>query len=54
MNSIDTLAGGDVIKWNHVVRLPMQDVLIKMLMNQQQHQYEKKMAEIMERKAKRK
>jgi hypothetical protein len=54
MNSIDTLAGGDLIKWNQVVRLPMQDVLIKMLMNQQQHQYEKKMADIMERKSKRK
>lgn len=54
MNSIDALAGGDLIKWNQVVRLPMQDVLIKMLMNQQQYRYDRKLAEIQERKNRRK
>jgi hypothetical protein len=46
-NSIDALAGGDITKWEAVVRLPMSDVVLKLKMNQQQHRYEKKYHQIM-------
>jgi hypothetical protein len=46
-NSIDALAGGDITKWEAVVRLPMSDVVLKLKMNQQQYRYEKKYHEIM-------
>lgn len=46
-NSIDALAGGDITKWEAVVRLPMSDVVLKLKMNQQQYRYEKKYHDIM-------
>lgn len=49
-NSIDTLAGGDITKWSQVVMLPMSDVILKLMMNQQQYRYEKKYHEILSKK----
>lgn len=49
-NSIDTLAGGDITKWGKVVMLPMSDVMLKLMMNQQQYRYQKKYNEIMSKK----
>jgi hypothetical protein len=49
-NSIDALAGGDITKWEEVVRLPMSDVVLKMKMNQQQYSYDKKYHEIINKK----
>ena len=51
MNSIDSMAGGDFTEWNKVLKQPMQNVILKMKMNNQQHKYNTKMAEIMKNKA---
>lgn len=49
-NSIDALAGGDITKWNEVVMLPMSDVMLKLMMNEQKYRYEKKYHDIISRK----
>lgn len=49
-NSIDSLAGGDITKWNQVVMLPMADVVLKLKINNQQSRYEKKYHEIISKK----
>lgn len=36
-NTIDSLAGGDILKWGEVMKLVYNEVFLKLCMNKQQH-----------------
>lgn len=41
INIVDSLAGGDILKWNDIQELPYFDVFIKMLMIQEKNKIER-------------
>lgn len=36
-NTIDSLAGGDVLKWGEIMKITYNDIFLKLCMNKQQH-----------------
>jgi len=52
LNTIDSMAGSDITRWEQVTRLPMADVVMKMKMNHQQARFDRKYTEIMQKKHK--
>lgn len=46
INTVDSLAGGDVLKWNDVLNLPYEMVFLKQLRNKTQEAYSKKYQEL--------
>jgi len=46
MLSIDTLANFDITKWNEVLTQSYDRILIKLLMNRERMEYQKRYAEV--------
>jgi len=46
MLSIDTLAGFDITKWNQVLTQSYDRTIIKLLMNRERIEYQKRYAEV--------
>ncbi|MBE9662014.1 hypothetical protein [Mucilaginibacter myungsuensis] len=47
INTINSLAGGDVTKWDTVLNLPYHTVLTKLLLNKTEAAYQKRYGELM-------
>lgn len=52
MNTIDQLAGGDILKWNEVMKLPYQDVFDKQMMMIKHSAFDKRYSEVLRNKSK--
>ena len=48
MNTVNSLAGGDVLKWELVKQLPYEMYLTKLLMNKTESEYQKKYSKLLE------
>jgi hypothetical protein len=46
-NTINTLAGGDLLKWDEVMNLPYEKVFLKRLMNKTDAEFQKKYQDLM-------
>ena len=46
INTVNTLAGGDVLKWQSIMNLPYETVYLKMLLNKEQAAFNKKYQEL--------
>lgn len=49
-NTVNVLAGGDVLKWTSILNLPYEMVYLKMLLNKTEQGYNKKWHELNEKK----
>lgn len=49
MNTVDALAGGDILKWESIQQLPYEKVYVKLLMNKTSADYQEKYHEIIRR-----
>ena len=47
INTINSLAGGDITKWNKISNMPYERVLTKLLLNKTEAEYQKKYSELM-------
>jgi hypothetical protein len=48
INTINSLAGGDITKWNEVLNMPYERVLTKLLLNKAEAEYQKKYSELLQ------
>ncbi|WP_143014197.1 hypothetical protein [Mucilaginibacter pineti] len=46
INTINSLAGGDITKWDAVMNMPYERILTKLLLNKTEAEYQKKYMEI--------
>ncbi len=46
LNDLETLSGGDVLKWNDVKAIKYSDFLMKMMMNKDAREFNKRLQEI--------
>jgi hypothetical protein len=46
INTINSLAGGDITKWDTVMNMPYERVLTKLLLNKTEAEYQRKYREI--------
>lgn len=49
-NTVDSLAGGDILKWNQIEELPYYQVFTKLYLDKVRNKVEKKYSEIMRHK----
>jgi hypothetical protein len=49
INTINSLAGGDVCKWAQVLNLPYERVLTKLLLNKTEAEYQKRYSALLEK-----
>ncbi|WP_165304989.1 hypothetical protein [Pedobacter sp. SYP-B3415] len=50
LNSVDVLAGGDIARWNDIMRMRYEKVFVKLMMNKDLVNYQERYAEIMRKK----
>lgn len=50
-NAVNSLAGGDVLRWDSVMMLPYDQFFLKQYMNKVEAAYQKKYQELMEKQA---
>ena len=48
VNTVNSLAGGDVTKWAQILNLPYAVILTKLLLNQTEANYQKRYHELMQ------
>ena len=48
MNAVNSLAGGDVLKWDLVLAMPYERYLTKLLLNKTESEYQKKYSKLMQ------
>lgn len=53
-NTIDALAGGDVLKWEEICLMPYQVVFMKLRMNKQKVLFQRNLRKVLENKQKKK
>jgi hypothetical protein len=46
INTINSLAGGDITKWDTILNMPYERVLTKLLLNKTEAEYQKKYMEL--------
>jgi hypothetical protein len=46
INTVNSLAGGDITKWNHILAMPYERILTKLLLNKTEAEYQKRYAEL--------
>ncbi|MDN3582762.1 hypothetical protein [Mucilaginibacter flavus] len=46
INTINSLAGGDITKWDTILNMPYERVLTKLLLNKTEAEYQKKYMEM--------
>jgi hypothetical protein len=51
-NTLETLSGGDILKWNQIMEIPYSDVFTKLLMNKTNNDLQEEMNQIKELKNK--
>lgn len=52
VNSLESLSGGDVTKWNAIKAIPRSEIFIKLLINRDKHKFDKALREIVMRNSK--
>ena len=48
VNTVNSLAGGDVTKWSLILNLPYNIILTKLLLNKAESAYQKKYTELLQ------
>ena len=48
INTINSLAGGDVTRWNEILNMPYDRVLTKLLLNKTEAEYQRKYSELLQ------
>jgi hypothetical protein len=48
INTINSLAGGDIAKWNDILAMPYERILTKLLLNKTEAEYQKRYSEMMQ------
>jgi len=46
INTINSLAGGDITKWDIILNMPYERVLTKLLLNKTEAEYQRKYSEV--------
>lgn len=46
INTVNSLAGGDITKWNAILAMPYERILTKLLLNKTEAEYQKRYSEI--------
>ncbi|WP_144916744.1 hypothetical protein [Mucilaginibacter frigoritolerans] len=49
INTINSLAGGDITKWAQILNMPYERILTKLLLNKTEAEYQKRYAELIEK-----
>jgi hypothetical protein len=47
INTVNSLAGGDITKWNDILAMPYERILTKLLLNKTEAEYQKRYSEMM-------
>jgi uncharacterized protein YgbK (DUF1537 family) len=47
INTINSLAGGDITKWTDILNMPYERVLTKLLLNKTEAEYQKRYSELL-------
>ena len=47
INTVNSLAGGDITKWDAVLNMPYERVLTKLLLNKTEAEYQKRYSELL-------
>lgn len=47
INTVNSLAGGDVTKWADILNIPYERILTKLLLNKTEAEYQKKYSELL-------
>jgi len=47
INTINSLAAGDITKWNEILNMPYERVLTKLLLNRTEAEYQKRYSELL-------
>ena len=48
IHTINSLAGGDVTRWNEILNMPYDRVLTKLLLNKTEAEYQRKYSELLQ------
>ncbi|MFA6247285.1 MAG: hypothetical protein WC615_10105 [Mucilaginibacter sp.] len=48
INTVNSLAGGDITKWNEILAMPYERILTKLLLNKTEAGYQKRYSEMMQ------
>jgi hypothetical protein len=46
INTVNSLAGGDITKWNAILAMPYERILTKLLLNKTEAEYQKRYSEM--------
>ena len=46
INTINSLAGGDITKWEQILNMPYERILTKLLLNKTEAEYQRKYSEL--------
>jgi len=49
INTINSLAGGDITKWGEILNIPYERILTKLLLNKTEAEYQKRYSELLEK-----
>jgi hypothetical protein len=47
INTVNSLAGGDITKWAEILNMPYERVLTKLLLNKTEAEYQKRYSELL-------
>ena len=47
INTVNSLAGGDITKWDSILNMPYERVLTKLLLNKTEAEYQKRYSELL-------
>lgn len=48
INTVNSLAGGDITKWGEILNMPYERVLTKLLLSKAEAEYQKKYSELLQ------
>jgi hypothetical protein len=48
INTVNSLAGGDITKWSEILNMPYERVLTKLLLNKTEAEYQKRYSELLQ------
>jgi hypothetical protein len=48
INTVNSLAGGDITKWGEILNMPYERVLTKLLLNKTESEYQKRYSELLQ------
>ncbi len=49
INTVNSLAGGDITKWSLILNMPYERILTKLLLNKTEAEYQKRYGELLEK-----